>query len=145
MAESFQQFIDETLPNTPETKKLKAVVLVMTFVVTQNLSYTGVGDLLTFINTLFGSDDVLFQSKYLFRRLWAPQTKNIVRHHYYCKVCGALLVEALPKSRNLPCRTCDLRTSMEEQHKQGRFFSIMNTEEQISFSSCNIKEACTTH
>lgn len=129
LADSFEQFGNETLPNSP-TRKVEAILMIMALVVSLNMPWTGLESLLQLINMLFGVKDVLPRSKYLFRKLWKPKTDHVAAHHFYCEECGNLLEQPQPDG-TVMCATCNKSFELAKVKSKGCFFTIFSFEEQV--------------
>lgn len=82
LAAGLQQFGSETLPHSTTTKA-EALAMMMSFLSANGLSWKALDDLLKMSNTFFAPvSDVFPRSKYLFRKMWASKTVELVDYHY---------------------------------------------------------------
>ncbi|XP_064467860.1 uncharacterized protein LOC135378698 [Ornithodoros turicata] len=114
---------NSTLPGS-QTTVAAAIVMVMAFVVGHGLSWIALQDLLTMINSMFGST-VLPPTLYLFRKLWAKKKQCLVTYHYYCSRCETVLNE------ELHCNACMVTYTMRQLRAAGCFFVITKIAKQI--------------
>lgn len=131
LSELFREFGNETLPNST-TLKSEALVMVMAYIVSHNLSWTAADDLLKLINALLGFSDAIPRSKYLLRKLWSSRTKKLAKHFYYCSACAAP-IDVNSDSVMVQCPVCGANASPEQLRKDGSFFSILDIQRQMTF------------
>ncbi|XP_064462215.1 uncharacterized protein LOC135372635 [Ornithodoros turicata] len=112
-----------TLPGT-QTTVAAAIIMIMAFVVGHGLSWVALQDLLTIINTLFGTT-VVPPTLYLFRKLWCKKNASLVTYHYYCESCEALL------NSQFRCDTCRKTYNQKQLRASGCFFVIAKIAKQI--------------
>ncbi|KAG0443094.1 hypothetical protein HPB47_015295 [Ixodes persulcatus] len=130
LAAGLQQFGSETLPHSTTTKA-EALAMMMSFLSANGLSWKALDDLLKMSNTFFAPvSDVFPRSKYLFRKMWASKTVELVDYHYYCKTCNDLLSPCNGED-NLICPTCDKESKAQELKSAGSFFVTMKMHEQL--------------
>ncbi|KAG0444718.1 hypothetical protein HPB47_013467 [Ixodes persulcatus] len=130
LADSFAEYGDSTLPHSTTTKA-EAVALIMSFLTSENLTWSALDKLLRMVNAMFGvGSDVLPRSKYLFRKLWAPKTERVVKYHYYCKGCGSLL-DSTEHETTQVCAKCAMAFDLAKVKSDGCFFITMSLQHQI--------------
>lgn len=131
LADSFAEYGNSTLPHSTTTKA-EAVALIMAFLTSENMPWTALDKLLHLVNTLFGAgSDVLPRSKYLFRKLWAAKTENVVRYHYYCRGCGSSIDDASESEARKVCSKCAMTFELAQAKSDGCFFITMNLHDQM--------------
>ncbi|KAM7301078.1 hypothetical protein ISCGN_016640 [Ixodes scapularis] len=136
LSSCFEQFGAEKLPNT-ETTKAGAIAMVMSFIAGNGLTWTALGQCVCMINTIFGKD-VLPQTKYVFRKLWAGKTKDLVNYHYLCPSCeGMMKMEGAAGH----CEVCQQKATQKKLRAQGSFFMMLDMEKQVKFLIGKTKDA----
>ncbi|XP_064473705.1 uncharacterized protein LOC135388223 [Ornithodoros turicata] len=131
LSDSFAEFGASTLPNSTTTK-VEAIAMIMAFVVSHNLPWTGLADLLELINSLFGSTvDVLPRSKYLFRKMWTSKVEELSTHHYYCEGCVSTLAVEGDHPDKLKCTSCSKVYRLSDVRSKNCFFTILSFRHQV--------------
>lgn len=95
IASDFTHLGENTLPGYTTTKAA-AVVMIMAFVITHNLTLVVNGDLLRLVGALFGfKGNVIPRSKYLFRKVWASRTASIGKNFFTVRFVGLYWIHYL--------------------------------------------------
>ncbi|KAL1443531.1 hypothetical protein MTO96_045974 [Rhipicephalus appendiculatus] len=130
LAADFALLDSQTLPGST-TSKAAAIVMIMAFVITHGLSLVALDDLLSLIDGLFGfKGNTLPRTKHLFRKMWSSRTKSLVKHFFYCDVCGSLLNSQTGAS-TMRCPTCSVDSDVSALKAKGNFFIILDLKEQV--------------
>ncbi|KAH7978145.1 hypothetical protein HPB49_004611 [Dermacentor silvarum] len=131
----FSQYGGEKLPNSNVTKAA-AIAAVMSFAVSQGLTWTALGDLAKLINFIVGTN-VLPQSKFTFRKLWARDMQDVVQHHFYCEPCKRVMAT---HGNSAECNSCHSVRTTQSLKNEGSFFFILNLATQLSLMIERTKE-----
>ncbi|XP_075750139.1 uncharacterized protein LOC142814769 [Rhipicephalus microplus] len=130
LAADFALLDSHTLPGST-TSKAAAVVMIMAFVITHGLIWVALGDLLSLIDGLFGfKGNTLPRTKHLFRKMWSSRTRSLVKHFFYCDVCGSLLNSQTGAS-TMRCPTCSVDSDVSALKAKGNVFIILDLKEQV--------------
>lgn len=144
LAAGLRQFGSETLPHSTTTKA-EALAMMMSFLSANGLSWKALDDLLKMSNTFFAPvSDVFPRSKYLFRKMWASKTDDLVDYHYYCNTCNDLL-SPCDGEDNLICPTCDKESKAKQLKRAGSFFVTIKMHEQLKQVISKTKDALQTN
>ncbi|CAN8023538.1 unnamed protein product [Ixodes persulcatus] len=109
--------------------KAEVLAMVMTFVTSENLTWSGLDKLLLMINRICGME-VLPRTKYLFRKLLASKLKRST-DYYYCEFCEGFLPTPEDGTSTIICTTCQKRTPISELRSKGNFFTILDVSDQV--------------
>ncbi|KAG0427676.1 hypothetical protein HPB47_025289 [Ixodes persulcatus] len=109
--------------------KAEVLAMVMTFVTSENLTWSGLDKLLLMINRICGME-VLPRTKYLFRKLLASKLKRST-DYYYCEFCEGFLPTPEDGTSTIICTTCQKRTTISELRSKGNFFTILDVSDQV--------------
>lgn len=109
--------------------KAEVLAMVMTFVTSENLTWSGLDKLLVMINRICGME-VLPRTKYLFRKLLASKLKRST-DYYYCEFCAGFLPTPEDGTSTIICTTCQKCTTISELRSKGNFFTILDVSDQV--------------
>lgn len=78
-------FETETLPHSTTTK-VATIAMTMAFVISEDLSWKALDNLLVMANALLAPETAIYPPlKYLLRKLWAAEAEATVIRHYHCR------------------------------------------------------------
>ncbi|XP_040061843.1 uncharacterized protein LOC120836832 [Ixodes scapularis] len=109
--------------------KAEVLAMVMTFLTSENLTWSGLDKLLLMINLICGME-VLPRTNYLFRKLLASKL-NRSTDYYYCEFFEGFLPTPEDGASTIICTTCHKRTTISELHSKGNFFTILDVWDQV--------------
>ncbi|XP_042150709.1 uncharacterized protein LOC121838497 [Ixodes scapularis] len=109
--------------------KAEVLAMVMTFVTSENLTWSGLDNLLSLINVICGME-VLPRTKYLFRKLLASKLGRST-DFYYCEFCEGYLPTPEDRTSKIICATCQNCTTISELRSKGSFFTILDLHDQV--------------
>ncbi|KAG0443402.1 hypothetical protein HPB47_014960 [Ixodes persulcatus] len=143
-----EEFGTSTLPHSPTTKA-GAIAMIMSYAVSERSTWTGLGKLLSLVNTLFGCT-VLPATTYKFRKLWAKKTTEIVKYHYLCPACGTVLDTDCTLAR---CNACQFEETTTKLRRDGSYFLMLDFHEQLkqliakpkTELHCSLSEVASSH
>lgn len=125
----FARFGSERLPHS-NVSKAGAIAAVMSFAVSHGLTWTAMGDLAKLINFLLGTN-ALPQSKYLFRKLWSRDVRDVVQRHFYCEPCKCVMIK---HDSTAECGRCHIVRGTQVLKDEGCFFIILNLATQLGIT-----------
>ncbi|XP_077553258.1 uncharacterized protein LOC144168044 [Haemaphysalis longicornis] len=137
-ASDFAHLGEDSLPGSTTTKA--AAVVIMAFVITYNLTWVALGDLLRLVDALFGfKGNVIPRSKYLFRKLWASKTASIGKSFFYCQICATLL-DPVPGTSRMKCDSCLVDEDSATLKARGNYFVIFDLKEHVKHLIARAKD-----
>ena len=131
--ENNQSDVDEPLYDGASVTVGQCLLLIMAFVLGNNLSGAAVGNLLRLLAALLPADSRLPKTRYLFDKHFNP-FKDGVQFKLYCPICNAILTGI----DELQCTLCSVLYEKDVLLRDGNFFIYLPLEKQIRdlFTKC---------
>jgi hypothetical protein len=131
--ENNQSDVDEPLYDGASVTVAQSLLLIMAFILGNNLSGAAVGNLLRLLAALLPADSRLPKTRYLFDKHFNP-FKDGVQFKLYCPICNALLTGI----EGLECTLCNVLYRKDVLLRDGNFFIYLPLEKQIRdlFTKC---------
>ncbi|XP_077491319.1 uncharacterized protein LOC144101951 [Amblyomma americanum] len=120
-------FSIERLPNSDVTVR-DAMFILMAYTSSSGLNWVDMEKLVGVINLFLGKP-ILPTSQYLLRKVWKRWEADIVKRHYFCEECGAIIPN--PEKREFLCPSCNTSNSAQN------FFATVSIEKQLEVMLTN--------
>lgn len=122
---------DETIHPNLSFKTADAVLLILSYYIRHNLTWTALSNLLTLISILLGDQSTLPKTKHMFKKIFGKDIKP--QFHFYCRKCR-MYIGTLEELNNLSdvfnCGNCGCDFTLEKMN-HGCFFIYIPLKHQI--------------